>query len=251
MALASPGVGKIEATEATTKDLEFEIQLLNKENKSLENVNENQTDTIDQLEISNAKRKQVCDNLNVKLNETKTKFKKEKTNLLKEHRKEIKSWRIELGEETREKIKLEEKLNEKESSSPVLVPEISESHPLLQSPISTISLETTFCSICANPIVNFTPKYFLGEQFNPACDKCDPGDLEYDILTELNPSLDPQIDFVESIDPDTAFILSTSSMVSNWIPRTYSTLPLAPGSIVSMVCHCAQLPNPGNNIYLL
>jgi hypothetical protein len=47
-----------------------------------------------------------------------------------------------------------------------------------------------FRQVC-NPLVNFIPKYFLGEQFNPSCDICDPGDFDDDILTELNPSLDP------------------------------------------------------------
>ena len=31
----------------------------------------------------------------------------------------------------------------------------------------------TICSICASPISNNGPKYFLGEKFNPACDSCD------------------------------------------------------------------------------
>ena len=31
----------------------------------------------------------------------------------------------------------------------------------------------TMCSICADPIPNYKPKYFLGEAFKPACDNCD------------------------------------------------------------------------------
>ena len=32
--------------------------------------------------------------------------------------------------------------------------------------------DETLCSICAVSIVNFTPEFFLGEQFSPACDDC-------------------------------------------------------------------------------
>jgi hypothetical protein len=35
------------------------------------------------------------------------------------------------------------------------------------------SIKDTTCSICASPIPYYVPKYFLGEKFNPACDKCD------------------------------------------------------------------------------
>ena len=33
--------------------------------------------------------------------------------------------------------------------------------------------EETLCTICATSIVNYVQKYFHGEAFNPACDKCD------------------------------------------------------------------------------
>ena len=34
-------------------------------------------------------------------------------------------------------------------------------------------LEETLCTICASPIENYVPKYFLTERFRPACEKCD------------------------------------------------------------------------------
>ena len=43
--------------------------------------------------------------------------------------------------------------------------------PLPQSPTS--ASEETLRSICASAIVNYVPKYFLGEMFNPACETCD------------------------------------------------------------------------------
>ena len=33
--------------------------------------------------------------------------------------------------------------------------------------------EETVCTICATPIADYVQKYYLGEAFRPACDKCD------------------------------------------------------------------------------
>ena len=41
------------------------------------------------------------------------------------------------------------------------------------STISSESLETgTFCTICAELISDYTPKFFLGTEMNAACDEC-------------------------------------------------------------------------------
>ena len=46
--------------------------------------------------------------------------------------------------------------------------------PLVSVPSSSKTSESeVFCSICANPIIGFKAKYFFGEAFNPACNKCD------------------------------------------------------------------------------
>ena len=91
----------------------------------------------------------------------------------------MKFWKKELGEETRKNIKLEEKLNAVENLSEISLP------PLVQAPIGKKNSPTnivgetvatkadeTLCSTCAVSGVNFTPEFFLGEQFSPACDDC-------------------------------------------------------------------------------
>ena len=33
--------------------------------------------------------------------------------------------------------------------------------------------DETLCSICAHPIVNYIPKYFLAQRYSPTCENCD------------------------------------------------------------------------------
>ena len=70
-----------------------------------------------ELEKSNRAQKEATIHLNKKLSETKEKFNKEKNEILKQHRAEIKQWRKELGDETRNKIKLQEKLEDAERNN--------------------------------------------------------------------------------------------------------------------------------------
>ena len=48
-------------------------------------------------------------------------------------------------------------------------------------------------------------------------------------------------------EPDSSFSSLSSSMVSHWIP-SYLTIPQSPGSITTMVNHCAKLPSPGSKL---
>ena len=96
----------------------------------------------------------------------------------------MKSWGKDLGDEVKKNVKLEKTLKKyleavKDETLPVLngssavsiTPSIN---PLTASnPDNSSSSSSILCSICAIPIVNYVPKYFLGEKFNPACDKCD------------------------------------------------------------------------------
>ena len=47
-------------------------------------------------------------------------------------------------------------------------------------PTPEIISDETLCSICANPIIDYVPKYFLGQKCSPACGNCDPGDTSDD-----------------------------------------------------------------------
>ena len=102
---------------------------------------------------------------------------------------EIKQWRKELGEERRQRIKLEKALSELEAKvtepNKTLTPstratDTSNSSVLGSLPVA-MSAEPTLpnsseeeCTICAEPIANYEPEYFDGVELNPACDDCKP-----------------------------------------------------------------------------
>ena len=191
---------KIEVKDATQKELfenrktlealKSEIEHLAKENYGYRSEIGSQHLKIQDLERSNIKLKQVSDQIHKELNNTRTKFKRDKTAILRAHRAEVKSWRLELGEETKIKNQLEEKLSdtiEKLSDSSAVVPENgstkSDAHLAVDQPLmnqlkpvplpQTPNSNEILCSLCASPIPNYIPKYFHGEPFSPACDKCD------------------------------------------------------------------------------
>ena len=127
---------------------------------------------IQDLEKSKKKSDEISNKIKKQLSDAQFKFKKEKEEILKEHRKEVKGWRKDLGEETKLKIKLQEKLsNTAENSSSGQSTSLLK--PVLQSESQVEISEETLCSICAVPIINYVQKYFHGEPFSPACDKCD------------------------------------------------------------------------------
>ena len=153
---------KIEQLEKETKDKDIKVK--------------NQKEDMYDVKLASKKAIQISDKLNKEISDLKIKFKKEKNSILKEHNTEIKYWRNQLGEETKLKIKLEEKLMKSVQIPLKLSADILDSQEL--KPVSlpqscTSTSDETLCSICASPIPNFVPKYFHGEQFNPACDKCD------------------------------------------------------------------------------
>ena len=103
-------------------------------------------------------------------------------------------------------------------------------------------LEETFCSMCANKIVDYVPEYFLGERFNPACDNC-----------RANDSCWQSEEKFYSMDSDPTCIslnCMPPSMVSHCLPVQYKTFQ-NPSSFYSMVTHCAKLPNPGDRFISL
>ena len=131
------------------------------------------------LEKSKKKSDEISNKLKKQLSDAQCKFKKEKDEILKEHRKEVKGWRKDLGEETKLKIKLQEKLSNKAENS-ASGQSISLLKPVPQSESQEELAEETLCSICAVPMKNYVQKYFHGEAFSPACDKCDDNSWESD-----------------------------------------------------------------------
>ena len=99
----------------------------------------------------------------------------------------IKAWKKDLGEERRQKIKLEKKLNDIPTS---VKNSLVKNTPkqLNRTPRTDLLevLEETLCTICASPIENYVPKYFLSERFRPTCEKCDENSENYDEENSLN-----------------------------------------------------------------
>ena len=233
--------------------LNKEISYLIKVNEEFTATNKNLKEEIKYLEETIKKGSNISDNLHKELNKTKVKHEKEKKVILKEHKAEIKSWRIDLGEVNKKKIKLGEKLDKaeklivRESSSVLPVPLEESSSPLQADESSSSKTESfqsdsavpeeTLCSICAVRIDDYVPEYFLGERYNPACEKC-----------KANDSFSNSDEKFYSLDSDPTCIslnFIPPSMVSHWLPVHYKSFK-NPSSINSMVTHCAKLPKPGD-----
>ena len=204
--------------------LEFDNDQLRKDNDHLQISVANLNDGIHALEVSNKKQKEIADKLHKNINETKVKSMKEKDQVEKEHRAEVKSWRKDLGEEVKEKVKLEKtlkKLLDKVGDEPPTelidtpADSITTHNPHTASPPDSSSLSSsTFCSICAIPILNYVPKYFLSEKFNPACEKCDddPGEFDVDVSSK-------------EIDDIALNQKSTESVEQPFTPRGFNSRP--------------------------
>ena len=159
--------------DALIDALHSEVNQLVKKHEGYESVIENQKVQIQDFEFASKKLHQISDKFKKELNEAKTKFKKETSDLIKEHRKEVKYWKKELGEETKNKIKLEKKIKDTLENTNVPIAPVEPVSSCLSSPTTlSTSSDETFCSICANPIENYIPKFFYGEPFNPFCDSC-------------------------------------------------------------------------------
>ena len=88
-----------------------------------------------------------------------------------------------------------------------------------------------FCA-CVCIITNYIPDYFCGEKYNPACTPCKESDTtwsQHDLFASFPSSSPPP------------------SLVTHWIPPTFTDLPKNPGSIVSMNNHCVRFPSPGDS----
>ena len=161
------------------------------------------------------------------------KFNKERKDIFREHKSEVKFWRKELGDERTMKIQLELKIkafeNVKEITPVVARPFPPRKTKRVNKSARSLS-ENVQCSICSATIDGYIPIYFLGEKFNPACESCKANDSSWN-----------------SDDPFSSFAVSSQpvSMVSHWLPLE-SYKHQNPSSISSLVTHCVKLPNPGD-----
>ena len=82
------------------------------------------------------------------------------------------------------------------------------------------------CCICASPIEQYIPKYFMGNKFNPACGNCD-DKSELNIFSSFPKNEPPP------------------SLVSHWLLPNFSKSSSI-GTITSLRSHYALLPKPGD-----
>ena len=163
----------------SSRDLANEtIANLVQENKLLKYTIEGQDVEIKELETANKTKKEISDKLNKNLNDLKVKYNKEKIELSKKHKAEVKHWRKELGEETKRKIKLLEQLKDEENNEIVKATTAkNKSKKKALKSASTLlnrnsNPSTTVCSICSLDIPEYVPEYFCGEKYNPTCESC-------------------------------------------------------------------------------
>ena len=159
-----------------TNSLKLDISNIKKENEKYESIVDNLKEEIKYLENANKKSEKISGNLHRELVAEKAKFSKEKEETLKEHKAEVKGWRKDLGEETKEKMKLEEELFEvkktlNKSTSVLASPPVVDKNPAdieksteskNSDATENFSLnaiiensEETVCTICATSIVNY------------------------------------------------------------------------------------------------
>ena len=213
--------------EALIKHLNEEIANLVKENEETKISNKNQKKEICDLEKIMRVKNEVSEKLNKELKELKVKFNKEKSEMIKCHKKEVKYWRKELGEETKVNIKLKEILENANNDKPSKPPSVKKkTEKIVQKSNDERKNSIQTCSICASKILNYNPEYFCGEIFNPACEMCKANDDTW------NPD-DPFSSFPTSCQP--------TSLVSHWLIPPENNPSKHPSSICSMISH--HIPN--------
>jgi hypothetical protein len=102
--------------------------------------------------------------------------------------------------------------------------------------------DETFCSICSDPIHNYTPKFFENWPINPACTNCDDeneSNVSDNIIETLADEIKDSLSSSVSVaNIKTSIVTSIPpSMVSHWTPITQNFFQ-NPGSLTSMVTHC-------------
>ena len=98
-------------------------------------------------------------------------------------------------------------------------------------PVS-ITNDETLCSICAVSIVNYVPKYFLGEKFNPACDDCQDKDISW---TSDENQADTSTEEHFSTEPNPFLALETP-----FTPRGFNFRPVLAAKPFSQTLNCSH-----------
>ena len=210
---------------------------LEKEIDKLKELLKNRDNEIISLQNGKKAAAEATGKLRKALGDIRVKFEKEKTSIKKEHRAEVKSWRQDLGNANSKIIKLEKKLEQQTSISKCQMKNTTNfkkhtsKSEVAKDQSEKENQNNIYCTICGLKISKHIPEYFLGEKFNPTCETCKACDISWD------PD-DPFASFPAFTQP--------TSLVSHWIPTPVNT-PQRPGSIPSMLTHCALSPPPGSS----
>ena len=224
---------KVEADSSDhikVKELETEISMLKEALR-------NRDDDILELQITSKAAKEASNKLNGVLSKNRVQYEKEKSLILKEHRAEVKALKKDLGDEIKEKIRLEKKLeeavcgNENIKVNKKYKKKKKRFEKPAESELANLTNSEILCSICATPILNFQPEYFCGEICNLACQTCKTQDSSWF-------QDDPFSSFPSASQP--------ASLVSHWIPPPQPHIPQNPSLITSLVSHCVKFPDPGD-----
>ena len=188
---------------------------------------------IQDLQVSNKSATESAKKLNKKLNDNRKLYEEEKKITFNDHKKEIKAWKRDLGKAVSNHVKLEKKLALLEAKDPLsgnYIQDHTSTMPALTDPVFPEASypEDEICSICSITIPNYSPSYFMGEMFNPACKKCKgPDEEEYFFASFPNPGM-------------------PSSLVSHWVPP-HTISPLCFTTYQSLRAHYVAIPNLGDS----
>ena len=156
--------------------LHEKVSELNLENLKYKEMCRLQTKEINELKSSLKVKNDISNQLNKKMNELKIRVEKESSATKKSNKAEIKSWRKELGEERKKKLKLEENIEQLKNKIKHNEGGEKDTKMIIEAeanmPVSDLHKTETFCSLCGASIPDFVPEYFCGEKYNPACLAC-------------------------------------------------------------------------------
>ena len=184
-----------------------EIFQLKEEKENLECCLSENVEQMSDLDSSNKRLEAANITLNRELVDARTKSSSTKSDHIKALKIEIKQWRKELGDERKQKIKLETalsgleaKINESKELKNAAVVEENPVSAVTETSLSNETVEESVeCSICAEVINDFVPTYFSGVEINPACDECKgPAEETENILEENYNNATTNLDAAEN-----------------------------------------------------
>ena len=144
----------------------------------LEEDLEARTLEINGLMSNNARTEEIAIRLNKELNNVKAGALEDKNVMQKDHKTEMKLLKKSIGKLTAENIKLKKAATTMSSNINLARTPAIEKEAHNAAVLYNYDSSEVICTICGIIIPDFTPKYFLGTEINPACKNCDPSDSD-------------------------------------------------------------------------